>query len=522
MPGIFAALAVMLSPRGLTVAGNGAGIAGVAFIGFLLLAGVLSFRTAQSIATIPATNGKLKHWYFPFVLGLLDAARLMALTVFSVSWLGLAGYALNEVFLHWYPNLAASFTLLAVALGSCFIPNDKGKFLFGAAILIALGAFLYLSSMATQPADTGLWYPSVVPLMVPVLVPIDFMSNGAMPWLQALFLSLLAFIGFDLSLNPGQNSTRTLPALLIIFVVFSLFLWGALLVAAPEKLSSSFVPHFRVARAVLGDTGRVLIALTVVLGSLAAVMAVMRNLGYRLAALCNRASHPRWKQAVAVVLSIVMATLLATGWAGEDALEAFIGAGICFWFAAYALFDLGNIIAFRKVGKTPPLSILAFLLHCFAAGMAIYTTEYPVHMLASVGGIAFVGFILMFLHKRMEYITPEAADSSAYEDIPSSEYDTMVQSNSLSTKAEQLTETASSLSTAHSDENLRDSGNTKPADYFATSSDTGSVQTSELPQGNADKNVSSVSDLPSGNSIKVEASQEQPEKRSRRFSLRKK
>lgn len=409
MYGLFAALAVMLSPRGLTLAGNGAGTSGVVFLGFLVLAAVLSVCTARSIAAAPFTTGALKRWYFPFALGLLDASRLFALVMLSVSWLGLAGYALNEIFAPWYPNLGASFTLLAIALGACFIPADNGKWLFSTALTIALLSLVYVTTMATQPADTGYWYPTVVPPLFTPLFP-ETLTASAAPWLQTGLLSLLAFIGFDLAVAPGKKATRALPAIIILLLTFGLFTWGALLLVAPERIAESFVPHLTVARKTFGNTGRVLMGLTIVLGTLAAVLGTFRILGQRLACLVKREHAPRWQQAVAVCMALSIGGLMGTGWAGEQALETFIAAGVCLWFIAYALFDLGAILVHRSNGTIAPLSVLAFCLHLFAAGMMAYHAEFIRHFLYAAGGIAASGMILLFLHKRLSY-TYEPADN---------------------------------------------------------------------------------------------------------------
>ncbi|WP_051676977.1 hypothetical protein [Maridesulfovibrio frigidus] len=394
---LFIPLAVMLSPRGLTLAGNGAGQGGIVFAGLLILMAVLSLRSARSMGMLTSYDFKYANEVCPFIVGVLDSARVFALGAILVSSLGIAGYAVNEVFALWFPNLGASFLILALAVSACFLPVGKGRYVFIGSLGISVCSFLYVAFMTTQVSEPGFAGPwDVVP------------AGGITSWLNIIFLAVLAFIGFDLAFKSKLRDNPSLPSIVVTALAFILFLWGALLIVSPDKIADSYVAHFKVARIALGSTGRILMAITVVLGTFAATFGVFRVLGSRLAnRMCKGESQSR--KIVGTILAVTVGGAMATGWAGEPALDSLIAAGLSFWFIGYALVDLVDVIASRKAGLFPFLSALAFVFHVFAAIMSFHLAEFQSYFGAAFGGMLLVSFVFAIL-RIMKKDSPSTAE----------------------------------------------------------------------------------------------------------------
>lgn len=395
MSGLFTSLAVMMSPRGLAAAGNGTGIGGVAFLGVLALAAFASIVTARNMESLGTGKVRLTR-ADNFVFGFLDSARLFTLTVMAVSWLGIAGYAVNEIFFLWFPNLGASFLILALAVIACIIADENGMDVFTICLTLGFCAFLYVAVMSTQPADSGAGYPTVVPGMISPVVPESLISSGPFGWLQLLFLSVFVFIGFDLPLAFENRARRAIPAVLLALLAFAAFGWAALLLDSPDRLAETTVPHLLMAGQGLGELGRCLVGGAVILISLAGVLGFFMLAGKRIESVLTEDYRKYATKGAAVLIAIIIGVLLATGWAGEDALESFISAGLCFWFGTYALIDLIHLAGLRRMRRglfsfLPGL--MAAFVHAGAAAYCALHIQFPEHFYYSLGGMAAAGLV---------------------------------------------------------------------------------------------------------------------------------
>ncbi|WP_432737712.1 APC family permease [Maridesulfovibrio sp. FT414] len=395
MSGLFTSLAVMMSPRGLEAVGNGAGSGGTAFLAVLALAAFAAICTSRNLESI----GKGRFRATPadtFVFGFLDAARLFTLTLMAVSWLGIAGYAVNEIFFVWFPNLGASYVLLGLVVVSCIIADENGMDVFTICLTLAFCAFIYVMVMSSQPADLGTGYPTVLPALLPMDVPETLLASGAAGWLHLLFLGVFAFVGFDLPLAFENRAGRCVPSVLLGFVAFAVFSWVALLLVPAEKLAESTVPHLLVAREGLGELGRYLVGGTVVLVTVSGLLAFFMVAGKRIETVLAEDYRAHSTKGAAVLLAMVVALLLASGWAGEDALESLLSAGLCFWFGTYALADLLHLIGVRRAGGGI-LSLLSglpvMLVHGGAAAFCSLHIQFPAHFYYSLGGMAVAGLV---------------------------------------------------------------------------------------------------------------------------------
>ncbi|NDV21494.1 APC family permease [Desulfovibrio sp. JC022] len=422
MSGIFTSLAVMMSPRGLEAAGHGAGLGGAAFLGLLVLAALSAICTARSMDKL--SSGELRATPVDRVaFGFLDAARFFTLTVLAVSWLGLAGYAVNEIFITSFPNLAASFTILGLSVWACLLSKKYSGDLFGGTLTLAFVFFIYVAVMVNQPVAEHMGYPTELPKLFSPLLPAGFVEAGPFGWLQLVFLGVLAFVGFDLPLVFENKGSRAVPAVFLILVAFGLFVWAALLVKTPEELLSSTVPHLAVAAQVLEGKGRLLMGGTIVFATFAGLCALFRLFGHRVRGVLAEDYSRYATGGAAVFIGAIITVMLVNGWAGKDELESLISAGLCFWFGSYALIDLLGIIAMRKAGRFYLPRFLTLGLHAVAAAVCCLNIEFLNYFLYALGCLAVAGVALGFTMKEYCDYPPleEVSEDNSEEESDSEE-----------------------------------------------------------------------------------------------------
>ncbi|WP_319761603.1 APC family permease [Maridesulfovibrio sp.] len=416
MSGIFTSLAVMLSPRGIEAAGYGAGLGGAAFMVMLVLAALVSVCTARSMDKL--SSGELRATPVDRVaFGFLDVARFFTLTVLAVSWLGIAGNTVNEIFLSLFSPLAASFFILALAVWACFLCKKYAGDLFGGSLTLAFVFFLYMVIMVDQPGSNGMGYPVQLPQFFSPLLPAGLAESGIMGWLQLVFLSVLAFIGFDLPLVFENKSSRAYPAIFMILVVFALFSWTSLLVETPDGLLESTLPQLKVAAHILNGKGVLLMGGTIIFATFAAIFGLFQLFGHRLRKIVAESYSGYAVRGAAVFVGVIVALMLANGWADKDELESLISAGLCFWFGSYALIDLLGIVAMRRAGRFYLPRFLTLGLHLIAAVVCCLNIEFSNYFLYAVGCMAVAGAVLGLTVK--DYCDYPPLEEVDHDDLPS-------------------------------------------------------------------------------------------------------
>ena len=127
----------------LTIFGNGIGKGGISFLGLLILVFAFHSYTAKSYSAIYSSNRDLDSEYslirqslgsvtgliFPFL------PKVLLTVCMGVGLLATAGYAFNEFFIRWFPNMG--FTLLI--LGVLFLISLMGPWLIRVCQLIFSG-----------------------------------------------------------------------------------------------------------------------------------------------------------------------------------------------------------------------------------------------------------------------------------------------------------------------------------------------------------------------------------------------
>lgn len=371
-------LGVMVSPDTLVMLGNGLGTIGWAFLwilplsmGFHLLhaAGYRKLALRQSgcsgeVYFVKSTIGWLPPALFPIFSRAFFA--VFAATGILVS----AGFVFNEVFVYWFPNFSLAFILLAVVSSLHFISEvlaERSQIVF---VGIALLGIMILS-LAGLVGGGG---PAAV----------EIQQSGHFE-LHGLLLFGFIFVGFDLlcfSKICGGKADRSLAGMMLTGIVFAALIFAAWamvsLSAVPaEKLRDTTIPHIIAARHVLGQTGRILIGISVISGACATVNALFMAISRMVDSTIKDgvlfrtafASKPNPRLVTVAVLAVTTAVLMATGFAGDDVLEDFITAGLLMWIVNYGVLHLAFLIQSRRQKAMPNRAVS---LHLVGLGLTIF------------------------------------------------------------------------------------------------------------------------------------------------------
>ena len=386
LAGMTAGMGLLVSPDHLRLWGNLAGQGGPRFWLATLAAAGLYTLTVQGYSRLAdsRTAGTgylpaLRDWGGNTAVAVALASRLVLMVGLLSGILVSAGFVFNETFVYWFPNFGFALACLAVTAGLLFWGYRVAEgmqigllaiVLAGLSTLIVAGYVqMGSSSMAQAPAPAA---------MFPV----------------TLCGALVLCVGFDLGIHHsgsyGRNGTKKVVILAPLMVMVPLLsLWGAVSLAhvPADQLASSFIPHTLAARQIGGQTGRVLIGIVVIAGTLCASLTLLsavariasdlakQNLGPRFFA--GTESHNRPSVTLAAV---VVAALLTAGFAGQPELEVFIRAGLLLWLLHIALVHLAAAGTARRrpggaQGRRPAGIHIPAALLVIAGGVCLWLAE---------------------------------------------------------------------------------------------------------------------------------------------------
>ncbi len=321
----------MLSADALVQLGNGVGTNSTLYLAALALT-ALSMALAIWIIRHPSLrkNGQAS------LTGILvqGAGRLPAMTLLIVSRLSLAiilpvgilvtaGFAFNEIFVYWFPNFGFSFILLAF-ISLLHLVNERLARSFQPLFVIPIFILFVILCLAGMTRLGG----------TPISVDTGFTLSGA-----ALITPFIIFLGWDY-ISPEHYQESRIPAFAALFFTLIIFLfWSMLSIqgVSPEKLSNSTIPYMLTAKALLGQYGRVIMGIIVILGSCALVNMVFLMVSSTFKELVKRnllPGHPPVelkRRRFIVILAATIGVLLITGLAGYEILETYIKATLILW-----------------------------------------------------------------------------------------------------------------------------------------------------------------------------------------------
>lgn len=259
-------------------------------------------------------------------------ARIVALVFLATGVLVSSGFAFNEIFVYWFPNFGFAFLLLGILCALQFLNRKTVYWIQVVFFSIAAAGLLVL-------AAAGLIRPNTVEVSLFQAVPLgDAVSRPGI-----LFLTFLLFVGFDLGYG-AEEKTGLEPAgstgSAVIFITFVFILWGLVMLAhvPAQKLSETAIPHLVAARKIWGDTGRIIMGLTIIFGSLAGIHALFTDIVHRVKDLAERKIIPEKlnrPKTVIILLTLTTGLMMGLGLAGSDVLETLIRFSLIIWFLSH-------------------------------------------------------------------------------------------------------------------------------------------------------------------------------------------
>jgi hypothetical protein len=364
--GVFA-MGLIISPDALVFTGQMAGRLG-SLLPLGLLVAALFHGATVAAGGFPTTQAQGA----PSVL--LVLARIV-LTLFALTGaLVSAGYAVNEIFIHWFPNFGAAGILLAATLAVCAVGGTAG--------------------IVWQTAMTAVWGLLLAALAIAGLITGGKPPSPEWAWtlnagLMAPFALLAALAGHDLAGRDRADSGTPVGGAALIWGVVLIgailhALWGLAAAASvpPERLARSTIPHLIAARAVLGDTGRIMMGAVIIAGAAgfghAIIDGTARVLQQAAAHFSGRstiAAADSWRVAMVGVLGASVALAMMGGLAGGELLEAGIFAGLALLMGHYAWVHWKRVAQLRdrQGARLPGARRLVIFIHLVSMAAFVFS-----------------------------------------------------------------------------------------------------------------------------------------------------
>lgn len=361
----------ILSSEALVLAGNYAGRGGKAAFFALLTALALSYfgatltkQQVQTVSTPPDTG---------FIPASTELAATTALVIFiSTGILVTAGFTFNETFLYWFPNFGFSALLLILIfiihlLGTRAVETSQQIFVALATLslltIIIAGLLTYselsgISSLLASPPST-------------LTDTITLAAGG-----------LFFFVGI---VRPQNRQLKPFQLFyMLAFAALLLLCWQvvALKHVPHNKLAQSSIPYILVAREILGQTGRILIGLTIISGTCAGVnyfMSMATSAGSSLLIKASPALQGKSsaiKRLLALLFASIIGLSMALGLAGNPHLELYTYGALLLWLLSGGVQILVHVLLLQSTSKLKNiLSYIPPALFFFAFIFLIMTND---------------------------------------------------------------------------------------------------------------------------------------------------
>jgi hypothetical protein len=408
------AMGFMISPLSLVILGNGVGLMGRWLLWLLPLIVLVNFWTAHLYARFfhPAGSADPKINVEADSKWVLTTLQLSSLVPFcmvtSTLILAMAGYALNEIFLYWFPNLLFSICLLILIVAVNLIsPSTSGR-------LQVLSVAMFMASMLLLLVLGFLnWEKPVLETPnVPHIAHVDWRAIVLVFW---LFMAAELAVYHDVVHKNRQSQLFSLIAAFVAAGAIFL-LWGQTSVhfVSPERLVDTTVPHSIVARAISGENGRKIMGVAILTGSFASVNTLLAGVTAVMASMGKVRQIPPvlsrkviGKNTAMLFLSIGILCMLLTGMAGKDITWTITHSAFYVWLISHAAF---NVFAFRQQGYSSGKEnkglvlpgILAAMVYVAGAVVLIVTDLEMTMVLFFIAGFILIS-ILTMIFSRLYY-----------------------------------------------------------------------------------------------------------------------
>jgi hypothetical protein len=343
----------------------------------------LEKRTKTDFQTIGYTTESL---FSSILIGIKITAVLFLSTGLLVS----AGFVFNEIFIYWFPNFGFAFILLGILIAVQFLSDRyiNGLQILLVSISITGIVLIIFAGLAISPGHeivNGSSLTSIKPLNAGTIV-----------------IPFLFFIGLDMGYTaagpkPPILKSHLLRGLFTIAIMTLIFIfWGQIALdhVPLKKLSQTAISHIVISRHIIGETGRYIIGMVVISGTLAALNSLFTCIKKQVQLWItirsqNQISNNRSEktaQILVAAIAIIIGILMAGGLAGDEILEALITGALILWLLSYALIPVLNLFLKKHVWAQPlqlknrqfivPI-IISFLPMAISVLILIFKHESP-------------------------------------------------------------------------------------------------------------------------------------------------
>ncbi len=284
-------------------------------------------------------SGTNNSRFFDHLAGIFDiAARVLTAVFLTVGLMVSAGFAFNEIFVHWFPNFGFAFALLGFLAVLQWLPVSCRMAFQVLFVFVTLSGLMVLIVSGSMPLDN---VPAAAPSPGSGVQPVGLFSGVWMlPMLLFIGPDLGRFAGRRMSLPHSAVQKTLMTAILLIGLLY--LAWGEILLdMLPQaKLSQTTIPHILGAKAVLGETGRLIAGAVIITGAAAAVNSLLFSFGADTSPAGPETAieRPAWSPPYAATgIALAAAAGMASGLAGYSLLEILIKGSLCIWLLSYQL-----------------------------------------------------------------------------------------------------------------------------------------------------------------------------------------
>ena len=327
-------LSWMLSPDALVLLGNSVGQGGLMFFAALLIGVILSTLASMQIHHPAATTTTGNSFTslagetgFAPAMTFTLAGRLCPALLLPTGMLVTAGFSFNETFIYWFPNFAFSFLLLAVVL-TLHLLGDQIAFAvqpyfigLTMSCLLLLCLFGLLGPQELQPQPRAIVSENEIALTI-----------------SLIFTALILLLGYD-QREPSPTANNyiyqwTLPTGAILLALWA---FVSLRYVPETTLAGSTIPYIISAREILGQPGRIVMAIAIISGTCGVVNGLFLMAGRSLRQITDHLFFPSQSNSALrqrfwpVIFSLCIGIFMATGLAGSENLQTYIYGALLFW-----------------------------------------------------------------------------------------------------------------------------------------------------------------------------------------------
>lgn len=359
--------------------GLGTGLAGRGFIIAMAIVVALNILLALSFSELhslmPDVEGGLGQYTLvglgpvPSIVSNLSAYVITNLLAGSVE-MAMCGIVLHNTFFKQIPAVVISLSILAFLVVVNYLGVDIFAKIQNLVVVLLIGSLVLMGIISAFKLGTGVVLDEAIQT-TPVV-------TGFSGIISLTALAFWLFIGIEFVIPISKSlkkPKRDVPLAMILgvtilFVVQSMISVGMSNYVTFEELMSSDMPHMIFAENVLGTFGSYWMGLVTILAGVSTINTVLGSVtrilsgmadAQMMPAIFNKKNSKGTPVAGLVLMSVVIGSILITGFVNNSGLTTLLLAASCFWLTSYILVNI-TVLVLRKrypnaPGRNPKLTL---------------------------------------------------------------------------------------------------------------------------------------------------------------------